>query len=77
MSTTAELREMSSEQLTATLNETCKSLFKLRVQAQTERLDVPSEMKRHRRLVARIKTIQSEREKVARDAAAGAEIASS
>lgn len=77
MSTTAELREMSSEQLTATLNETCKSLFKLRVQAQTERLDVPSEMKRHRRLVARIKTIQSEREKVAKDAAAGAEIASS
>ena len=68
---------MSSEQLTATLNETCKSLFKLRVQAQTERLDVPSEMKRHRRLVARIKTIQSEREKVAKDAAAGAEIASS
>jgi len=77
MSTTAELREMSSEQLTATLNETCKSLFKLRVQAQTERLDVPSEMKRHRRLVARIKTIQSEREKVARDAAAGAETATS
>ena len=77
MSTTPELREMSSEQLTATLNETCKSLFKLRVQAQTERLDVPSEMKRHRRLVARIKTIQSEREKVAKDAAAGAEIASS
>ena len=77
MTTTNELREMSSEQLTATLNETCKSLFKLRVQAQTERLDVPSEMKRHRRLVARIKTIQSEREKVAKDAAAGAEIASS
>lgn len=77
MSTTAELREMSNEQLTATLNETCKSLFKLRVQAQTERLDVPSEMKRHRRLVARIKTIQSERDKVAKAAAAGAEIASS
>lgn len=72
MTTTNELREMSSEQLTATLNETCKTLFRLRVQAQTERLDVPSEMKRQRRLVARIKTIQSEREKAAEAAKAGA-----
>ena len=75
MTTTNELREMSSEQLTATLNETCKTLFRLRVQAQTERLDVPSELMRHRRLVARIKTIQSEREKAADAAKAGAETA--
>jgi large subunit ribosomal protein L29 len=57
----AELREMSDEQLGLTLKETTETLFRLRIQAQTERLDAPSELRRHRRLVARIKTIQSER----------------
>jgi len=57
----AELRDMSDEQLALTLNETCESLFRLRIQAQTERLDAPSELRSHRRLVARIKTIQRER----------------
>ena len=54
----AELRDMSEEQLALTLNEVTESLFRLRIQAQTERLDAPSELRRHRRLVARIKTIQ-------------------
>ena len=62
MATTSELREMSEEQLSATLKEACTALFKLRVQAQTERLDVPSEVKRNRKLIARIKTIQRQRE---------------
>jgi large subunit ribosomal protein L29 len=57
---TAELREMSPEQLQLALNETVQSLFRLRLQAQTERLDAPSELRRHRRLIARIKTIQNE-----------------
>ena len=57
-----ELREMSDEQLQLTLNETAESLFRLRLQAQTERLDAPSELLRHRRLIARIKTLQRERE---------------
>ena len=57
-----ELREMSDEQLQLTLNETAESLFRLRLQAQTERLDAPSEVLRHRRLIARIKTLQRERE---------------
>lgn len=62
MSTKAhELREMSDEQLGLTLNETTEHLFRLRIQAQTERLDAPSELRKHRRLVARIKTIQTER----------------
>ncbi len=65
MSTITELREMSDEQLAATLNEACTTLFRLRIQAQTERLDVPSELKKNRRTVARIKTIQTEREKAA------------
>ena len=58
----AELRDMSDEQLQLTLKETTDSLFRLRLQAQTERLDAPSELRRHRRLVARIKTLQRQRE---------------
>lgn len=57
-----ELRDMSDEQLRLTLHETVEHLFRLRMQAQTERLDAPSELRRHRRLVARIKTMQRERE---------------
>lgn len=57
-----ELREMSDEQVQLTLNETAENYFKLRIQAQTERLDAPSELKRHRRLIARLKTVQRQRE---------------
>ena len=57
-----ELRDMSDEQLALTLNETVDNLFRLRMQAQTERLDAPSELRRNRRLVARIRTLQRERE---------------
>jgi len=39
---TAELREMSDEQLVLTLKETEHNLFRLRMQAQTERLDAPT-----------------------------------
>lgn len=63
-----ELREMSDEQLALTLKETAENLFRLRLQAETERLDAPSELRKHRRLLARIKTIQTER---ARAVAAG------
>jgi large subunit ribosomal protein L29 len=58
----AELRDMSDEQLGLTLKDACESLFRLRIQAQTERLDAPSELRRQRRLVAQIKTVQRERE---------------
>lgn len=57
-----ELRDMSDEQLSLTLNETVEHLFRLRMQAQTERLDAPSELRRNRRLVAQIKTLQRERQ---------------
>jgi len=67
----AEVREMSDEQLQLTLDETCERLFRLRMQAQTERLDAPSELRHHRQLVARIKTVQRAREleKAAKEAA--------
>lgn len=63
MTTANELREMSDEQLAAVLKEACTTLFRLRVQSQTERLDVPTELKRNRKLIARIKTIQNERKR--------------
>jgi large subunit ribosomal protein L29 len=56
-----ELREMSDEQLGLTLKDACEGLFRLRIQAQTERLDAPSELRKHRRLVAQIKTVQRQR----------------
>jgi len=56
-----ELREMSDEQLRLTLKEAAENLFRLRLQAQTERLDAPSELMRQRRTIARVKTIQSQR----------------
>ncbi len=57
-----ELRDMSDEQLQLTLKEACERLFRLRLQAQTERLDAPSELRHHRQLIARIKTVQRQRE---------------
>jgi large subunit ribosomal protein L29 len=57
------LRDMSDEQLGLTLKEAAEKFFHLRIQAQTDRLDAPSELKRQRRLIARVKTIQAERVK--------------
>jgi large subunit ribosomal protein L29 len=76
MTKASELREMSDEQLGEMLRETTEGLFRLRLQSQTERLDAPSELRKHRQLVARIKTIQHEREREAApsgEAAAAAE----
>ncbi len=72
MTKAAELREMSDEQLTMTLKETKDNFFRLRLQSQTERLDAPSELRKNRQLIARIKTIQSERDRTAGGEAAAA-----
>ncbi|MDA7978755.1 MAG: 50S ribosomal protein L29 [Pirellulales bacterium] len=63
MMKTSELREMSDEQIEATMKEAIDSMFRLRIRSQTERLDTPSEKRKNRRLIARIKTIQTERAK--------------
>jgi large subunit ribosomal protein L29 len=63
MTKASELREMSDEQLTVMLQEATDSLFRLRIQAQTERLDAPSELRKQRQLIARIRTIQNERKR--------------
>ena len=72
MTKASELREMSDEQLALTLKDTTSNLFHLRLQAQTERLDAPSELRKHRRTIARIQTTQNERKRVAAEKAAQA-----
>jgi large subunit ribosomal protein L29 len=72
MTKASEFREMSDEQLGLNLKDTTKNLFHLRLQAETERLDAPSELRKHRRMVARIKTVQRERELTAAEKAATA-----
>lgn len=58
----SDLREMSDEQLTHELRETQQELFRLRFQSASERLDAPSNLMKLRRSIARIKTIQRQRE---------------
>ncbi len=65
MTKVAELRDMSDEQLALSLKEASESFFRLRLQAQTERLDAPSELRKQRRTIARIKTISAERARAA------------
>lgn len=62
MSKPSELREMNDEQLQSELAQTRTDLFKLRFQAATEKLDAPSNLTKLRREIARIKTVQRERE---------------
>jgi large subunit ribosomal protein L29 len=57
-----ELRDLTDDDLQQVLDDTRRRLFELRVQAQAERLDAPSELLRSRKLIARIKTVQREKE---------------
>ena len=67
MSKASVLREMSDEQLQHELRETQSSLFRIRFQSATERNDAPSNVRKLRREIARVKTIQRERQPVAAD----------
>jgi large subunit ribosomal protein L29 len=58
---------MSEEQIRLTWKEAAENLFRLRIKSQTERIEVPTEMTKARRLIARCQTILNER---ARSAAA-------
>ncbi len=62
MAKVSQFREMSSEQLTHELREVQQSLFRTRFQAASERNDLPGNVRRLRQTIARIKTIQRERE---------------
>ncbi|MBX3420183.1 MAG: 50S ribosomal protein L29 [Pirellulaceae bacterium] len=56
-----DLREMSDEQLELTAKDAANQLFHLRVKAQTEKVKATSEKRRNRRMIARIRTLQTER----------------
>jgi large subunit ribosomal protein L29 len=46
MAKAKEIRDMSDEQINLTWKEASENLFRLRMQAQTEKLDAPSELKK-------------------------------
>ena len=56
-----ELRDMADEQIRAVWKDAAESLFRLRIQAQTEKLAAPSEKRKHRRTIARCQTILAQR----------------
>src|SRR5436190_22450890 len=58
----AEYRGMSDDQLNLTLRDIEKHLFQLRFQSATDRLETPSEIRKARRDIARLKTLQREKE---------------
>ena len=70
MSKPEELRAMNDETLELQLKDTIKHLFQLRFQSATERLETPSEIKKAKQEIARIKTVQRERQLAAERAAA-------
>jgi large subunit ribosomal protein L29 len=57
-----DYRQMTEEQLQLSLNDVVKNLFHLRFQSATDRLETPSETLKAKREVARIKTVQRERQ---------------
>ena len=68
----AEYRAMPDEELALTLKDLIKNLFHLRFQSATERLETPSEIKKAKKDIARVKTIQRERALKAEKEAAAA-----
>ncbi len=62
MMTTKEIREKETEALKHELTDKQKHLFDLRSQAVTEKLEDPSQLRKTRKEIARVKTILRERE---------------
>ena len=56
-----EIREMADEQIRLVWKDAAESLFRLRIQAQTEKLAAPTEMRKHRKTIARCQTILHQR----------------
>jgi large subunit ribosomal protein L29 len=58
----SDLLKETDDQLAATLADMEKHLFQLRFQSATDRLETPSEIRKARRDIARIRTLQRQRE---------------
>jgi large subunit ribosomal protein L29 len=69
MSTASELRELADDELKQQLEEHKEELFNLRFQIVTGQLDDPRRIKAVKREIARILTVQREREIAATRAA--------
>ena len=61
-----EIREMSAEQLAEKLVELKKDLFNLRLQHATNQLDNPGKIADVKHYIAKVKTVQRERELAAK-----------
>jgi len=61
MTKVRELRDMGEEQIRLVWKDAAESLFRLRIQAQTEKLASPSEVRKYRRTIARCQTILTQR----------------
>jgi len=72
----SDMRGMSDEQLSLTLKDTEKHLFQLRFQSATDRLETPSEIRKAKREIARIRTIQRHRDLAKLEALAPDQLAS-
>lgn len=68
MSKATQFRELNDEQLGFDLKQAQKELFELQFQSASEKLDTPSRKMLLRRQIARIKTIQRERQGADADA---------
>lgn len=69
----AEIRQLSDEELTSELERLHRHLFDLRSQAVTEKLEDPSMLRKTKRDIARLLTIQQQRADEAQTAGAGRE----
>jgi len=61
MTKAKEIRDMADEQIRLVWKDASETLFRLRIQAQTEKLAAPTEIRKHRRTIARGQTILAQR----------------
>jgi len=61
MTKAREIRDMADEQIRLVWKDAAETLFRLRLQAQTEKLASPAEVRKHRRTIARCQTVLSQR----------------
>jgi len=61
MNSAKELRELGDEQIRLVWKDAAESLFRLRIQAQTEKLAAPTQIRKLRRTIARCQTILHQR----------------
>lgn len=66
MTTVADLKAKTDDQLSEQLGELKREAFNLRFQAATSQLEKPSRIREVRRDIARIKTLQGERARAAK-----------